>query len=204
MNGSKIRSGGRRTVRCFLIALVGAGPTAGASSATAPDHTCEEVRRSADVPDRLSALAEKIASRSGGWTHAGELMLQVAKLRPECAPEKMEAMRAAARYFSFSGDYERASDVSFEAGEGGVWTGHVTLAAEAFIDAASYSLEAGDHARARVAAGHASRLSRSPLLSRIQRMTIRGRADRLLELCGGGFADRLRPGRHPVPVGFAP
>ena len=173
---------------CLLFALAGGVLTASPSSAVALDHTCEEGSGSADVPDRLAALAEKIAARSGGWTHAGELMLHVAKLRPECAPERVEALRTAARYFSFTGDYERAADIAYEAGEGGVWTGQVTLAAESFIDAASYALEAGDHGGASIAAAHASRLSRSPLLSQIQRMTIRGRAERLLDLCRRGFA----------------
>jgi hypothetical protein len=171
----------------LLLTVVSGALAATVLPTAALDQTCEETSASTDVPERLSTLAEKISARGDGWLHAGELMLHVAKLRSECIPERVEALRTAARYFSYAGDYRRASDASFEAGESGVWTGQITLAAEAFIDAATYALEAGDPSRARMAATHASRLSGSPFLSQMQRMTIRGRAHRLIERCGAGF-----------------
>ena len=180
MNGSTVRSGGwrRTSVAMWLLAFAG---TSSAMPAVALDTRCVEVQDRVRVSERLVRKAEVLADKGTTWELAGELMVQAAALRSECAIERMNSLRTAALYFGYAGEYDRASDASFQAGEHCVWNGHVSAGADAFINAATYALEAGDEARARTAASHASRLADSPHLTHLQRIAIQGRTDRLLE-----------------------
>ena len=201
MSGRFVRLGvAGRATRTALVALVFAGSMATATSAL--DRACDKSETLFEVSERLEEEAETLVGKAA-WLHAAELMLRAAELRPECSIERIEALREAATYFRFAGEYDRAGSASFEAAETGVWSGQVTVAADAFIDAATYALEAGDDDMAFTAARHAVRLSGSPLLSQTQSLSIRGRADRLLERggpIGTGRPGAEKPGFSRPPV----
>ncbi|MGH7541067.1 MAG: hypothetical protein ACRELC_08720 [Gemmatimonadota bacterium] len=112
----------------------------------------------------------------GGWNRAAALLARAARLRPPCDPTRFAALREAAYYYRFSGEMELASATMFEAAEQGANRGDVIAAAHAFIDAASWALEAGHARRAGEAARRATLLAQSPLICPAQRLHIRGRA----------------------------
>jgi len=164
-------------------ALVGAVLTGAVllSPASASQPGCPEKR--ADGPEAAERL-EAAAGRDAGWERAAARLVRFAEERPLCDPARREALRLAARYYGFAGDYERASEVAFRAAEQGRLTGHLSEAAEAFISAGTFALETGNLARAARAARQATLLAESPLLTAAQRIAIRGRAGTLLESAG--------------------
>ena len=180
MIGSAVGSGGWRRTAGALALAFGAVALAAAPSTALDQGGCLEEATTVRVSEKLVHQADALAEEESSWETAGELMLEAASLRLECSPERHEALRTAARYFQYAGAFGRASDASFEAGQHCVWNGHVSAAAEAFIESATYAQEAGDHARRIEAAGYAVRLAGSPHLTYMQRLAIRGRADRLL------------------------
>ena len=180
MIGSEARSGGWRRTAGALALAIGGAALAATPAAPLDQGGCVEEAMTVRVSETLARRAGVLAEEASSWTLAGELMLEAAALRPECSPERHAGLRTAARYFRFAGAFGRASDASYEAGEHCVWNGHVSEAAEAFIESATYAQEAGDDARRVKAAEHASRLAESPHLTYAQRISIRGRADRLL------------------------
>lgn len=170
----------------LATALVGAALAVGAFSSpgSASQPGCRETAADETVPGAPAGLADTMSDRVAGWERAAATLVRFADLRPLCDPAAREALRLAARYYGYAGDYERAAEAAFRAAQRGRSTGHLTEAAEAFISAGTYALEAGDRACAARAARQAALLAESPLLAPAQRIAIRGRADSLLATAG--------------------
>jgi len=183
---SSRRSIGRRRMRPQVLVGVLAGAIAAltAGPAHALDQGCVAYPRDNQVAERLTAMAETEMRENGSWMRAAELMVDAANSRPTCDPERYNALRLAAKYLQFAGEPGKASHASYEAGVQGVRAGDPAVAATAFIEAATFALEARDFAMARCAARRAAVLAESPLLTPVQRIAIRGRADYLLRAGG--------------------
>jgi len=176
----------RNVLAAVLLGAAVCAPLGADQSPRADQPTCPEPSARTAAAAELADLADLEIRTGGSWSRAAWLLVHSASMLPRCDAGRFTALRTAARYYHFAGDDERASAVSFEAGEHGVWTGHVGDAADAFIDAATFALEAGDLDRARTAADHALALGESPHLGAPQRLAIRGRAESLLESIGPG------------------
>jgi len=150
----------------------------------AVDQGCRTYAPDRRVAAGFTEKAETQVRLNGDWMRAAELMVDAATSRPKCDPRRFEAWRLAAKYYQFAGKHGEASRASYEAGKQGVRTGDPAAAATAFIEAATFALEAHDRAMARCAARRAAVLAESPLLTPIQRIAIRGRADYLLRAGG--------------------
>lgn len=190
---------GRRGAVAALCALLMAAPAGAAdvqpvegfptrAVGASPPTECEEAGSpSRSLPaERLAHRADSALRDLGAWRRAAALLERSAKLRPLCDPLRFEALRDAARYYRFSGQVDRASATMVEAAEQGARRGDVVGAAHAFIEAASWALEAGCTERAGHAARRATLLAQSPLLEPVRRLHIRGRAATLLELAAEG------------------
>jgi len=175
---------GRRTgwTGTLVVAALAGGALASPGSGTQPGCWEKGIERAGTGGS--PGLANTTIEPGADWEREASRLVRFADLRPMCDPARREALRLAARYYGFAGDYERAAEAAFRAGEQGRLTGHLTEAAEAFITAGTYALEAGDRDCAERAARQAALLAESPLLAPAQRIAIRGRADSLLETAG--------------------
>lgn len=180
-----MRSSGRGWRIGVAGAFAGAALAGGAllSPGAASQLGCRETRAGSPEAGALPGLADT-TDRAANWERAASILVRFADLRPACDPARREALRLAARYYGYAGDYERAATTAFRAAEAGRLTGHVTEAAEAFLSAGAFALQAGDRACAANAARQAALLAESPLLAPAQRIAIRGRADSLLGTVG--------------------
>ncbi len=170
----------RRSTRKLKVAWVlalAATPVWGATPATA----VQEAAWKTDPGRAPEARAAGFLARDGSWERAATLLVRFADGRAPCDAAAREALLLAARYYGFAGAYGRAGRAAYRSAESGRLTGRVTEAADAFLLAATFALEAHEPLLAVRAARQASLLAESPLLTAAQRIAIRGRADAVLD-----------------------
>ena len=153
-----------------LLSITGAAATLSAQQTLDPVHVTANARADSFHDDAMALPTETRFA-----TKAAKLHERSAELRDESDPMAATCLRTAAFLRYYAGGRRASADLMEKAAERAAGIGNVALAADSYIDAAYIAQELREGSRARELAHRAELLANSPLISEVQRASIRSR-----------------------------
>ena len=164
------------TTRILLGASGALLSISGAAATLSAQQTLEPVRVTANAAaDRLHDEAMALPTETRYANKAAKLHERSAALRDESDPQAATCLRSAAFLRYYAGGRRASADLMEKAAERSANIGDVAKAADAYVDAAYIAQELKQGERARELARHAELLANSPLITDVQRASIRAR-----------------------------
>jgi hypothetical protein len=153
-----------------LLSISGAAATLSAQQTLEPVHVTANARA-----DSFHDQAMALPTETRFATKAARLHERSAELRDESDPMAASCLRTAAFLRYYAGGRRASADLMEKAAERAAGIGDVGRAADSYVDAAYIAQELKEGDRARTLARKAELLANSPLITDVQRASIRAR-----------------------------
>jgi hypothetical protein len=164
------------TTRILLGASSALLSISGAAATLSAQQTLDPVRVTANArADKFHDEAMAMPTETRLANKAAKLHERSAELRDESDPMAASCLRTAAFLRYYAGGRRAGADLMEKSAERAMGIGDVARAADAYIDAAYIAQELKEGDRARSLAHRAELLANSPLITDVQRASIRAR-----------------------------